>query len=194
MVKIFNRRFAAALLSVAMAAILLAGFGTPAWAAGEDITVNVQMWIHDEYVYDVDVTIDPETFDISDTYGWPGTLPTNNCYGADVVQPANRPTVLDATWIAFDETGIFDTVEASGWGWDKYPEGNLTEWRGIWVDGIFGYYAEEDPIWSSSSHWAGYAWTYTIDGIDPELYSSNIELTDGMTITWNYAWTEADIA
>jgi hypothetical protein len=197
MVKIFNRRFAAALLSVAMAAILLAGFGTPAWAAGEDVTATVTIQFYGEDAESWSVTNPPPK------YGYPA-LPPNGYFNSTVVMTADRPSVLDASLTAFEEMGIIGDTFVSEW--DVYAhENNTLEWRGKWVDGIFDLVITDSgnsylPTPSYDGYREGDAWTYTVidaddnvivDGsgnmMDPNnVYASNVKLEDGMTIIWNY--------
>jgi hypothetical protein len=212
MVKIFNRKFAAALLAAAMALTVFAWSGEIVSATGNDVSYTVEIQMYDESLDSITSSIEKSTFTIGDAYWWKGSLPVGSQYGPYVFNPEYNPTVLDATTLALGDDGMGiwypENNENSDWGWDLDTLYNGTiEWIGVWVDGIFGEYIAEDPLWSSPSHWAGYAWMLTvidendeiiIDGAGPmdaggNLYSSNVEIEDGMTIIWNYTWYETDI-
>jgi hypothetical protein len=197
MTKIFKRKLAAVLLSVAMAAVLFAGFGTPAWAAGdEDVTVSVAVY-WDDYNPDVpfgitDVTIDKSTFTLADAYWWI-TPDADEYYGPNVFNPVYHPTVFDASseafaWFTAENIGYWGGEQSIDWDWDKsLQEDETYELRGVWVDGIWDVYAEMTDY--DEDYWYGYAWILYVNGIKANLYSSNIELSDDMEIEWRYQYT-----
>ncbi|WP_347488656.1 hypothetical protein ABDB91_15840 [Desulfoscipio sp. XC116] len=192
------------LLSLMFAAVmvfaLFAGFPASAFADSTiDATVVVEFYGADPTEWPTTVNV---PFDINSTYEWHDTLPPDNYYNEHVVFPADRPSVLDASWQAFEEMGI--AGDEFIWGWDKKPHADGTvEWRGVWVDGMFDMVTADSgnsylPTPGHDGYWEGDAWLYEVrdaDGnvvvpADPTmtsgLYASNVELTDGMTITWNY--------
>jgi hypothetical protein len=195
-----NKRILSVLLALSMVITLLAGFGATAGAVADDVTVSVAVYWDDldpdEPMGITDVTIDKSSFTLNDAYWW--EVPTSpDSFGPEVFNPAYNPTVLDAStkafaWFTAENIGYWGEVEDADWGWDKYGNaGGPYVWRGVWVDGIWGVYEEMTDY--DDSYWYGYAWILYIDGVESTLYSSNIELAEGMSIEWHYQYTSYPI-
>jgi hypothetical protein len=197
MTKIFNRKFAAVLLSVAMAAVLFAGFGTPAWAAGDE-NVTVTIYVQEAYRDDPDNTLyftqvylgneDPgeETDPVVITVPSGSTL-------KEAIQAAgaNNTAIAASEWN--DNYGVPDSVWLSSLTFESDYYGEMTYAN----DGEY-----DDPY--NPTEWIGASWLYfngtpddmpadvedypgwIYDGIQHEL--GNVEVTADTTITLSYEY------
>jgi hypothetical protein len=204
MTKLFNRKFAAVLLSVAMAAVLFAGFGTPAWAV-DDETVSVSVTygnfdlagnytgtgFTNSYFY-----IEDYELDIDDVQDWVDYGLKETFYLPD---PADDPlegeaSVLDAILLAFlyggfeDITSGWDSINIPNGGYisDVYPQPTTTS-----------LYYYEGPNGNRWGHSEGTGWqiAYILNSSvydSDALYFSNIPLEDGMDIVFDVSPYEKD--
>lgn len=89
----------------------------------------------------------------------------------------NTPTILDATYAALGEVAPSEEMII---GWDTVdPRG------GAYVTKMLGQQTETAAD-SSSTEWRGWAWKYYINGVEADLYATNIAVQDGDVITWIY--------
>ncbi len=97
----------------------------------------------------------------------------------------NKITVMDMTVQAATQWGIKDTLVIN---WDTYNVPN-----GCYMSEIFGLGTKEVSSHYSSvegeSYWTGYNWVLRVNGQKATLYGSNIQVSDGDTITWSYELT-----
>lgn len=199
-----SKRLMSVFLVIVMTLVFTAGFATTAEAATADIGATVKIQLYDEDAAEWPVSLDPLTFDRNTTYGIYPTLTGINYFSNKVLPDADRPSVLDASWQAFDEMGIIGNDFVSGWGKEPQKDGTI-EWQGVWVDGMFDMSTDQDlnisypPTGGNDGYWAGDAWLVSVvdadgnvvisgdpDQMMSDLYASNVQFEDGMTITWNY--------
>jgi hypothetical protein len=170
-----------------MAAILLAGFGTPVWAETDDISATVEIWYDGEYLDEITVT-DPGTY-----YTVPAPIPGFTYLNPDLAVTA-RPSVMDASLRAFTEMGINDDNTEVLWDIRDVPDDDTDELQilGGYILSIWdnAYVENEDGTYDT--------WLYqleaedgtvlnTFDPNDPDnRYATNWTLEDGMRIIWNY--------
>jgi hypothetical protein len=213
MIKIFNRKFAAALLAAAMALTLVVGFGAPAFATADDeITVTVAFydgvidseteWLSEEIV------IDPDTFDYDYPANYfpplPAEVPNYVYWGPYILGYVHPPTVIDATWQVFRNQY---TEEYSQVLWDTlfHDSTGLIEIVGGGLDKAFdlGTYVDDylAPTPTYDGYWQGDAWLFevldeygnVVYAADPYpaavgYYPTNLILEDGWTINWVYTY------
>ncbi|MDR2131819.1 MAG: hypothetical protein LBP30_00570 [Clostridiales Family XIII bacterium] len=172
MTKIFNRRFAAALLSVAMAAILFAGFGTPAWAAEEDgATISFAVLDTQDGYYGL---LDGP-YDVAAGDSLYGTV--NDYFGDDEALYGDWDPIWEAGVDPFNGDTIHKLL--------SFLECNETEdFTTIYPDGESGI----------SAYWD---WIYTINGdvpifgLNPEIHfkaMDQYEVQDGDEIELTYSY------
>jgi hypothetical protein len=173
MIKIFNRKFAAALLAAAMALTLVVGFGAPAFAtAEEDGIATIEFIVYGE------------------TLGW---YDEDEVYHAAYEIPVVGETLYDALNNYFgDDEALYGNLYPVWEGNNPYPV-ELGSFIGCdkWVDWTTVY-----PDNSGIS--AGDGWIYTVNGTMPAFPGSPVILKamnqyvieDGDEIVLNFDyWT-----
>lgn len=156
-------------------------------------TVTVEFYDGDELLMSWPVTIDESTItesQLNSLYTIPA-LKTNQYYNEYLLMNNQRPSAMDATLMALTD---MDALGESEVGWDYYlhKDTGKTELRGGYLSNIFGSTTETDYSQTTGSLWVGNAWLYQItdgNGVEvPNLYATNVPVTDGMKITWTYTY------
>ena len=186
------------LTSLLLALVLVFSLSVTAFAAippSGSINATVVFYDGDEYLMDWAVEMTEKNATTSYEIPTPGP---GQYLDSRIISNANRPSAMDATLVALDEIGTPETI-----GWDYYPvSSTLTEIRGGYLDTIFGYTTETtaylEPTENYNGYWEGNAWLYKVldadgnvvvePGINDDVYATNIELEEGMTIVWTYTY------
>ena len=170
-----NKRKVIALMMamVMVMASMFAVTGTTFAGTDENITVTVEF--ASDSIYECKtVTLDANS-------GHLYTIPENP--GTAVIT-ANTPTIMDAT---FDALGQIGSTEDFITGWDTVdPRG------GMYITAMLGAQTETAAD-SSATVWRGYAWKYLVNGVESDLYATNVALQNGDVITWMYDFCEEPI-
>lgn len=183
MKKLLNKR----VLAVMLALVMVFSMSTFAFANTDStITVTVEFYNLSDYGTQVAEahTVSIDTEDFERVYDIPSNV------SSDVITDANTPTVMDAVVEALN-------LSSSAVGWDMPT--NSTNYIGGYLSSILGL-STQTAADSSSTVWRGYAWQYYLDYYtnyeeNPvELYATNVELEDGMVITWTYNYREEPIS
>lgn len=189
-------KFASMLLVLAML-LSLSVTAFAAIPAGGSITATVEFYNGEDLLMDWPVTM--TAANATTSYEIP-KLETNQYYNSTIVMNDNRPSAMDATLVALEEIGTPEQV--SGWGRKYHEDTGLTEIQGAYLDTIFGETTVttdyKAPTATTAGYWEGNSWLYKVvdaDGnvvVEPDsendVYATNVELEEGMTITWTYTY------
>lgn len=157
--------FMAMLLTLSM---MIATTAVSFAAENATVDVTVEFTYDDVYLYD-ELSYDTNTFTRTQY-----TIPSNP--GTAVIT-GNTPTVMDATLDALDDVAAGQEVIM---GWDTVDTRG-----GAYITKMIGQQTVTAAD-SSATVWRGYAWKYYINGVEADLYATNIALQDGDVISWTY--------
>lgn len=111
--------------------------------------------------------------------------------------PDSKVSVMDATLWYLEENGCYDATE-NALTWFREPlqkeDGTwyVKNWGGM-IESMFATPNERTNDPTDQNWWKGNAWIYSVNGVESELFATNVEATDGMTITWNYKYVEEEL-
>lgn len=109
---------------------------------------------------------------------------TDGKVGTAIIR-TNTPTILDATYAALNDIAPSDEVII---GWDTVDSRG-----GAYITKMLGQQTETAAD-SSSTEWRGWAWKYYINGVEADLYATNIAVNDNDVITWSYEYCTEPIS
>ncbi len=167
--------------------------------ANANETVNVQIQMNGE-------TYINETVKLNDLKSKLSSINSDHLYSTQpytnyATEGIKTPTTADALIFAYNQyymsqgsaevtplldTNYPNTEAAISYNWDLKPYTGNPGIYFIYFDGMTT--VDNGTIQNSDgTHtWTGEAWTFYVNGVKSNSYASNISLTDGMTITFNY--------
>ncbi len=114
-----------------------------------------------------------------------------------ILVPTNKCSVMDATLWYLDSMGCYDAAE-NNLTWYREPlqkaDGSwyVKNWGGQ-IESMFATANKRTNPVTDTEWWKGNAWIYSVNGTESDLFATNVEATDGMTITWNYKYVEKNM-
>ena len=183
-----NSKILALLLALAMVFVM----SVPAFADTNN-QVNVTVVFQQEGVelMSVPVTV---TANSDRLYTVPNQTDDNS-----LIITQDRVSVIDATYKALSEVGCYDSTEnALSWYREPLQNNDGTWYTKNWGGQINSMFATPNERLNSPTDmhwWKGNAWMYSTDGgiTDNALFGTNVEVTDGMQIIWNYKYVEKNM-
>jgi hypothetical protein len=167
--------------------------------ANANETVNVQIKAYGE-------TYINETINLNDLKSKLNSINSDHLYSTQpytnyATEGIKTPTTADALIFAYNQyymsqgsaevTPLLDanypnTAAAISYNWDLKPYAGNPGIYFIYFDGMTTDNASTVQNPDGTHTWTGDAWTFYVDGVKSSLYTSNISLTDGMTIVFDY--------
>lgn len=179
------------ILSIVMVLTMVFAMSATAFAGTtNDITVNI------EFLYDgVDLGLGG-TITIPGDYTRFYELP-EDADDNSILVPANEVSVMDATLWYLDSIYCYDAVENElSWYLEPVADGQgnyiVKNWGGQ-IESMFATPNERLNSALDTEWWEGYAWIYSVNGVESDLFATNVEATNGMTITWDYKYVEKNL-
>lgn len=180
-------------LSIVMILTMVFAMSATAFAntsSTNDVTVNL-VFQQEE----VDLGLG-ESISVPGTHTRLYTAP-NSTDDMSLLVPNTKTSVMDATLWYLDSIECYDATE-NALTWYREP---LQKEDGTWyvknwggqIESMFATPNERTNSVTDTEWWKGYAWIVSINGVESDNFATNVEVANGMTITWNYKYVEKNL-